>query len=326
MNILKTICSKFVHDIMKMVIHIIFSFFLKLIAGQQIRFSFQNQSDPSSGSGLNNSDSIQPAEDNIYKEEISKIAVESSRDQCKRRNFSEESYNSQISRDSAYTEYNCPSLESLEFNSSNASYIFPASKLKRSNATLRQNSKDSVFQSSIDKDGEDFSSGEDYFVAKKPSYTNEQWKNYMIENKNHCSIPKKKCSKTQYLKSGSICNRRFSDVGPTHKLSKKFCALQEHRHSADNIFTVKDTKQKNFSNDNSTQNSQNFSYALEDDIEKSPKLNLSNIQPLMELPINIKDFSSSCESGENTTSPNTPTKVIIKFSCILQAIFLYFYY
>lgn len=270
--------------------------------GHQIRFSGLSNLQHKEGNELNAISSIQKSQECDISENknLTDIEVDS-----KTRKFSDESYNSQHSKDSAYMEYNCANAE----YSSNTSSSFYTDTVPESAKTFHQISKDSVFQSSLDKDGENLSSGEDYFVAKKPSYTTEQWKNYMIDIKNSYNIPKKSCSKMHYLKtSANLASRRYSDVGPVLKKSKQaMLALQEHRHSADNIHAQKKTSHKISSSVESFEDLKNQSFVSEENQKK--RTSLRNIRPLLQLPINIKHFSSSCESGENSTSPNTPSKV-----------------
>lgn len=258
--------------------------------------------------GLNSINSIQKLEEcDISVNKNSATDIEGVSDVNKTRKFSDESYNSQYSKDSAFVEYNSHNVESYSSNTSSF-YTDAVPESPKSFSTFRQTSKDSVFQSSLDKDGENLSSGEDYFVAKKPSYSTEQWKNYMIDLKNCNNIPKKSCSKMHYLKtSANLASRRYSDVGPVLKKSKQaLIALQEHRHSADNIYPE---KKSNLSID-SFEDIQNQVFIPDENHKKISKSSLRNIRPLLELPINIKHYSSSCESGENTTSPNTPSKVM----------------
>lgn len=280
-------------------------------SGLQIRFSDLNHLDSDNENESNYLDPMSTFKNcDISENRNSEIVNGQKTNLNKSRNFSEESYNSQCSKDSAYIEHNCPSMESLECNSSNTS-SFHTDTLSESakGKTLRQISKDSVFQSSIDKDKENVSSGEDYFVAKKPFYTTEQWKNYIMEMKNCNNISKKSCSKMHLLKASSnLAYRRYSDLGPIQKKSKQaLLALQEH-HSADNIFTEKESPQKMSSLINSLETVKSQACMEEEIRKKKTKASLRNIRPLMELPINIKHYSSSCESGENSTSPNSPSK------------------
>lgn len=280
-----------------------YNYFISFL-GQQLRFSGLSNLQHKRKNELNTISSIQKSQKCDISE--SKNLTDTEGD-SKTRKFSDESYNSQHSKDSAYMEYNCANEE----YSSNTSSFY-TDTVPESTKTLisRQMSKDSVFQSSLDKDCENLSSGEDYFVAKKPSYTTDQWKNYMIDIKKGYNITKKNCSKMHYLKtSASLASRRYSDVGPVLKKSKQaMLALHEHRHSADNIHAQKKSPHKISSSVDSFEDLQNQAFVSKESQKK--RTSLRNIRPLLELPINIKHFSSSCESGENTTSPNTPSKVI----------------
>lgn len=283
--------------------------------GQQIRFSGLSDLQPKEKIVLNITSSIQKSQKCDISENKNLTDTEGD---SKTRKFSDESYNSQHSKDSAYMEYNCANEE----YSSNSSSFY-TDTVPESTKTLISHhiSKDSVFHSSLDKDCGNLSSGEDYFVAKKPSYTTEQWKNYMIDIRNSYNVPKKSCSKMHYLKSSaSLASRRYSDVGPVLKKSKQaMLALQEHRHSADNIHAQKKSPPKISSSVDSFEDLQNQAFVSKESQKK--RTSLRNIRPLLELPINIKHFSSSCESGENTTSPNTPSKVIhlsVFYALILQ--------
>lgn len=296
-----------------------YNYFISFL-GQQLRFSGLSNLQHKGKNELNTISSIQKSQKCDISETKNLTDTEGD---SKTRKFSDESYNSQHSKDSAYMEYNCANEE----YSSNTSSFY-TDTVPESTKTLisRQMSKDSVFQSSLDKDCENLSSGEDYFVAKKPSYTTDQWKNYMIDIKKGYNIPKKSCSKMHYLKtSASLASRRYSDVGPVLKKSKQaMLALHEHRHSADNIHAQKKSPHKISSSVDSFEDLQNQAFVSKESQKK--RTSLRNIRPLLELPINIKHFSSSCESGENTTSPNTPSKVIhLQWQFILLLVCSYSY-
>ncbi|XP_054712328.1 protein PHTF2-like [Uloborus diversus] len=195
--------------------------------------------------------------------------------------------------------------------------LIPTDKteVEASNCELSKDSNGTLPNHEIiqNKDKGNVSSDEDYFVAKKPLYTSEQWKRYVMEMKSNCNAFKL-CSKNNSVKTGqSILSRRYSDVGPIYKNAKIFQTVhnihQGHRHSADSILVKRNSlKNSTFSSD------LNLCTKDEPTSKKSAlkdnkvRWNQRCVPPSITLPINIKNFSSSCESGAETTSPNTPSK------------------
>ncbi|KAG8198100.1 hypothetical protein JTE90_020925 [Oedothorax gibbosus] len=164
---------------------------------------------------------------------------------------------------------------------------------------------------STGKDQPQLSSDEEFFVTRKSTHSSDQSKNHTLENKNSCNVPKL-CENNPRL----LSTRRYSDDGTSCKNPKVFQAvflsLQDqsclYRRSEDNIL-VDDldllSEKKPFSNIplNDSRNSDVNSVRRRFRVNGS-----SDGVPLsLKLPINIKNFSSSCESGADT-SPNTTSK------------------
>lgn len=155
------------------------------------------------------------------------------------------------------------------------------------------------------------SSDEEFFVARKPTHSSEQCKNHALETKNTCNVSKLCPKKARHLSS-----RRYSDGGSSSKNPKAFqpvfLSLQDHRRSADNIM-VDDLFVGKKMSPNIPFNECSMSNSGVPTLRRRIRVNSvgESVPCTIKLPINIKSFSSSCESGADTTSPNTPSKVDI---------------
>ncbi|XP_055947434.1 protein PHTF2-like isoform X2 [Argiope bruennichi] len=296
--------------------------------GQQLRFSFDDNTKAVSSndeSGVDESDFVQPPEDcneadnfedskacllhldsiSLPAENNPKLLTENSFNLC-----CHKSDNSIIA---GFVKNNFTSEKSTECSESsvtNISTYLPSSSNGLSATAAFTNSR---CQGSVERDDGNFSSEEDFFVARKSSYPREEWTNSAMEEKNTCDAPKL-CSKNHSSKQLHSVSRRYSDGGLTYKKPKAFqtvfLSLQDHRHSVDNVLMDGDNLLGGkVSGANILKDNEQASRSCTSPTRLHNRRNggRDNMVHAMKLPINIKNFSSSCDSCTET-SPNTPSK------------------
>lgn len=163
-------------------------------------------------------------------------------------------------------------------------------------------------------DDENVSSGEEYFVAKKPSYSKEEWKDYLWRiNSNahlskHCNIT----SKCENFCCHKCIPRRYSDVGPRN-VDKQFNSVEklDHRFSEDGILSATNNSCCANGKENCIYSASGSSKCLKNGNTLNTKW--SRVRRVKPMPSSFRFDSSkrgcsSCESCVDTTSPNTPTK------------------
>ncbi|GFY43469.1 putative homeodomain transcription factor 2 [Trichonephila inaurata madagascariensis] len=296
--------------------------------GQHLRFSFEDNSKANFSNEESNVDSnfIQPPENCINVDDFknskthllksSLLSTEINSEQWQTQHLelnhcNSKSNNSHISRPLKNNFAVKNHLECSKSDIIDISLMHPqsSSNMQVGNDTLFF--KESCNRSSVDRENENFSSDEDFFIARKSSGSREHWTNYSVEMKNSCHVSKL-CSKS-HQSLNSVASRRYSDGGLSYKQRNyhaMFLSLQRHRHSVDNILIDDHVL---------SDGEESAAVSLKDNPKISesgiPSLGLrnrkngcqGNIPCALKLPINIKNFSSSCDSCTET-SPNTPSK------------------
>lgn len=287
-----------------------------------LRFSIEDNTQAVSSnaeSGVDDSDFVEPLEEsNLPKSLTPHISDISLRPEGTTSTISE----LQNLNDSPATQNSSATLYSSE-NKSTSETPFPntnsRASLEKSDVLASSNSchltppkPPEVCQVSSGKDQPHLSSDEEFFVTRKPTHSTEQCKNHALETKNTCNVLKLCPKKPRHLSS-----RRYSDGGSSSGKNPKafqpvFLSLQDHRRSADNILVDDLFAEKNMS-PNIPFNECPMSNSGLPTLRRRIRLNSAgeSVPRTIKLPINIKSFSSSCESGADTTSPNTPSKVDI---------------
>ncbi|CAL1296921.1 unnamed protein product [Larinioides sclopetarius] len=295
--------------------------------GQQLRFSFDDNTKAASSndeSGVDESDFVQPPEDSIEADnfEDSKACLLESTSLPAENNLKLSQtqnplnlcfHKSDSSIIAGSAKNNFASEKSTECSESSITNIsaYPQSSSNGQIASAAYN--DSRSRSSVERDDGNFSSEEDFFVARKSSYPREQWTNSAVEMKNTCNVPKL-CSKNHSSKQLHSVSRRYSDGGLTHKKPKAlqavFLSLQDHRRSVDNILIDDDNLSDcKISTTSILRDNEQISQTCTSPVGLRNRRSgcRENMARSMKLPINIKNFSSSCDSCTET-SPNTPSK------------------
>ncbi|GFR07817.1 putative homeodomain transcription factor [Trichonephila clavata] len=295
--------------------------------GQHLRFSFEDNSKANFSNEESNVDSnfIQPPENCINVDfknsktdvlKSSSLSTEINSEQRQVQDLELNHYNTKTDKShiSSSLKNNFSIKNSSEYSKSDIIDISLIQPQKSSNIQVGNDTlffKESCNHSSVDRDNENFSSDEDFFIARKLSGSREQWTNYSVEMKNSCHVSKL-CTKS-HQSLNSVASRRYSDGGLSYKQRNyhAMClSLQHHRHSVDNIL---------IDNHVLSDGEESAAVSLKDNPKMSesgiPSLGLrnrkngcqGNIPCALKLPINIKNFSSSCDSCTET-SPNTPSK------------------
>ncbi|GIX99448.1 protein PHTF2 [Caerostris darwini] len=273
-------------------------------SGQHLRFSFDDNTKVVSPTGESvgvDSDFVQPPEDCIeiddFKDSKSCLLKCSPLPTNFKTNFQTSNpqmdhccHKSSNSTTSDSIENNFSTEISTKCSQPNISSVYPESSSNGQSA-ITSSFKDSFSQESVERDDGNFSSEEEFFVARKSSFPREQLANCVVDVKNTCNVSKL-CSEKQSLKPlSSVSARRFSDGG----LPKKPKAFKNGKISS-TVHCVKKDNQKVSATDVSSLRLRNGRNDWQEKRSHS-----------MKLPINIKNFSSSCDSCTET-SPTTPSK------------------
>ncbi|GIY29710.1 protein PHTF2 [Caerostris extrusa] len=273
-------------------------------SGQHLRFSFDDNTKVVSPTGESvgvDSDFVQPPEDCIeiddFKDSKSCLLKCSPLPTNFKTNFQTSNpqmdhccHKSSNSTTSDSIENNFSTERSTKCSQPNISSVYPESSSNGQSA-ITSSFKDSFSQESVERDDGNFSSEEEFFVARKSSFPREQLANCVVDVKNTCNVSKL-CSEKQSLKPlASVSARRFSDGG----LPKKPKAFKNGKISS-TVHCVKKDNQKVSATDVSSLRLRNRRNDWQEKRSHS-----------MKLPINIKNFSSSCDSCTET-SPTTPSK------------------
>ncbi|CAL1301048.1 unnamed protein product [Larinioides sclopetarius] len=210
---------------------------IEQIAGQQLRFSFDDNTKAASSndeSGVDESDFVQPPEDSIEADnfEDSKACLLESTSLPAENNLKLSQtqnplnlcfHKSDSSIIAGSVKNNFTSEKSNECSESSITNISAYPQSSSNGQIAAAAYIDSRSRSSVERDDGNFSSEEDFFVARKSSYPRELWTNSAVEMKNTCNVPKL-CSKNHSSKQLHSVSRRYSDGGLTHK-NLKLCKL-----------------------------------------------------------------------------------------------------
>ncbi|GFT30844.1 putative homeodomain transcription factor 2 [Nephila pilipes] len=295
-------------------------------SGQHLRFSFEDNTKANSSneeSGVDDSNFVQPPENCIEVDDFKDSKTHILKSSLLPTEINSENLqpnNCDIKSDNSISNpltNNFSAENPTEYSKSgiiDISSMYPQSSSNVQIVNETSFFKESLNHCSVDRDDGNFSSDEDFFIARKSSGPREQWTNYSVGMKNSCNASKL-CSKSHSLKHlNSITSRRYSDGGVSYKKPKTyhamFLSLQDHRHSVDNILiddhVLSDGKESTAvplkDNPKISENSIP-SFSLRNRKNECQ----GNIPRILKLPINIKNFSSSCDSCTET-SPNTPSK------------------